>query len=277
MHIPKKLYLSEFIGTALLILFGLSFVILNFGTGSPVIRWIPDAGLRRLITGFLFGSTGGLIAVSAVGKHSGAHINPVVSLAFWMRGKMSFGHAAGYVLAQLLGGVAGALPLLLWGKIGSSVHYGATLPGSGYSVWQAILGEAGTTFCLVVGLFFFISHQRLRDFTPVLFPFLYAVMVFLEAPVSGTSTNPARSLGPAVMAWDWRDWWVYWVGPILGTLTALGAQRLHLLGKLEFEVAKIYHFEHDPYKIFTPESVDPEQYFPPKDRRGIYTENTKKK
>lgn len=265
MRVPIKLYFSEFLGTALLILFGLSFVILDFGAGSPVVRWIPDAGLRRLITGFLFGSTGGLIALSAVGKHSGAHINPVVSLAFWMRGKMNFGHAAGYVIAQLLGGVAGALPLLLWGKIGANVHYGATLPGSGYDAWQATVGEIATTFCLIVGLFFFISHKRLRNFTPLLFPFLYAVMVFLEAPVSGTSTNPARSLGPAVIAWDWRAWWVYWVGPVLGTLVAIAAHRLHLLGKLEFEVAKLYHFEHDPYKIFKPELGEQEENYTQKE------------
>lgn len=262
MQVPKKLYAYEFLGTAFLIFFGLSFVILNFGSDSPVVRWIPNAGLRRLLTGFLFGSTGGLIALSVVGKHSGAHINPVVTLAFWIRGKMTVRHTAGYVLAQLLGGVTGALPLLLWGKIGASVHYGATLPGSGYRYWQATLGEIATTFCLIVGLFFFISHKRLRNFTPLLFPFLYAVLVYLEAPVSGTSTNPARSLGPAMVAWDWRAWWVYWIGPVLGTVVALGAHRLHLLGKLEFEVAKLYHFEHDPYQIFKPEPGDPEEAIP---------------
>ncbi|MEJ2634567.1 MAG: aquaporin [Calditrichia bacterium] len=250
MKIPKQLFFYEFLGTALLILFGLSFVILDFGAGSPVVRWIPDAGIRRLITGFLFGSTGGLIAVSAIGKHSGAHINPVVSLAFWMRGKMSAGHAIGYILAQLLGGIVGAVPLLFWGKIGASVQYGATFPGSGYGAWLAVLGEVATTFCLIVGLFFFISNKRIRAFTPMLFPFLYAVMVFLEAPVSGTSTNPARSLGPAVVAWDWQAWWVYWVGPVLGTLVAIAAHKLRLLGELEFEVAKLYHFEHDPFHVF---------------------------
>jgi aquaporin Z len=73
---------AEFIGTAVLVSVGLSFVIFDFGSGSPVTGFIPDAGLRRLITGFLFGTTGGLIALSPAGKVSGAHINPAVSLAF---------------------------------------------------------------------------------------------------------------------------------------------------------------------------------------------------
>ena len=85
---PFPILLAEATGTGLLLLAGLSFVILNFGAGSPVLKWIPDPGLRRLITGFLFGTTGGLIAVSPLGKLSGAHLNPVVTFAFWVQGKL---------------------------------------------------------------------------------------------------------------------------------------------------------------------------------------------
>ena len=79
---------------------------------------------------------------------------------------------------------------------------------------------------------------------------LYAVMVFLEAPISGTSTNPARSLGPAVISGDWIDWWVYWLGPLTGALLGVSLYRLTWLRQLEIEVAKLYHFEHDPHGIF---------------------------
>ena len=205
--IPWTLYASEFIGTALLIGIGVSLVILDFGKGSPVLNLIPGSGLRRAITGFLFGSTGALIAVSWVGKESGAHINPIVTLAFWVRGKMGRTQAIGYMFFQLIGGIAGALPLLLWGNTGSSVSYGSTFPGPGYSVWFASLGETVTSFFLVFLLFLFIGHKKLKKFTPLLFPFLYAVMVYLEAPVSGTSTNPARSLGPSVISGYWSGWW----------------------------------------------------------------------
>jgi aquaporin Z len=249
MKAPWVLFFSELVGTALLVVVGLSLVIVDFGAGSPLANLLPNPGVRRLITGFLFGTTGGLIALSPVGKVSGAHINPVVTLAFWLQGKMRTGHAVGYVMAQLGGAILGALPLLAWGRMGRSVQFGATLPGPGYGAGVAMLGEVLTTFALIVGLFFFLSHRRIRSFTPLLFPFLYAVMVYLEAPISGTSTNPARSLGPALVSGDWRDWWVYWVGPALGTFLGLAAHRLTWRG-LEAEVAKIYHFEHDPYGVF---------------------------
>ncbi|MFH2056926.1 MAG: aquaporin, partial [bacterium] len=190
-------FAAEFLGTALLVAIGLSVVIAMFGTSSPAIAIVPDPGLRRLITGFLFGTTGGLIAVSRIGKISGAHINPVVTLSFWILGKIDSTHAVGYMIAQCTGAVIGAIPLLVWGEPGKSVAYGATVPGAEYGVWLALAGEIVTTFALVFGLFLFIGDKRLSSWTPLLFPFLYALMVYLEAPISGTSTNPARSLGPA--------------------------------------------------------------------------------
>ena len=248
--LPWTLFLAELVGTALLILVGLSVVIVDFGQGSPVGHWLPNAGWRRLITGFLFGSTGALIALSPLGKESGAHINPVVSLSFWLMGKLRGRHTLGYVLAQLLGAIIGALPLLAWGAMGRSVEFGATEPGADYGPGWALLGEVITTFAMVIGLFFFIRHRKIRAFTPALFPVLYAVMVFLEAPISGTSTNPARSLGPAVIAGVWQDWWVYWLGPLIGALLGVATYRFTWLRHVEIEVAKLYHFEHDPHGIF---------------------------
>jgi aquaporin Z len=242
---------AEFLGTALLLAVGLSVVILDFGSGSPVVRLLPNEGVRRLITGFLFGSTGALIAVSPLGRISGAHINPVVTLAFWIEGKMRARHAAGYAAAQLAGAVVGCIPLLLWGGVGESVAFGATEASQSFPVWLAIAGEAATTFALVILLLVFLGHKKIRGFTPLLLPFLYAVMVYLEAPLSGTSTNPARSLGPAVVAGDWHSWWVYWVGPALGALIAVAVHSGTWLRRLEIEVAKLYHFDHDPHAVFS--------------------------
>jgi aquaporin Z len=250
MRVPLSLYAAELAGTALLVLVGLSFVILFFGADSPMLDLLPDPGLRRALTGLLFGSTGALIAISPLGKTSGAHINPVVTLAFWAKGTMGWDHALGYVLAQLAGAVVGALPLLLWGPIGGSVSFGATTPGTGYGAGAALLGEVVTTLALVVLLFAVLGHERTRPFTPLLFPLLYALMVFLEAPVSGTSTNPARSLGPAVVGGVWEAWWVYWVGPTVGALLGVAIHRWPLLRLFRVEVAKVYHFEHDPHHVF---------------------------
>jgi len=245
--IPWQIFLSELVGTALLVLVGLSLVIVMFGSGSPIARILPGEGLRRLITGFLFGTTGALIALSPVGKESGAHINPVVTLGFRLMGKLDLPTTLGYIVAQLIGAVVGSLPLLLWGAVGKSVAFGATLPGPGLTLPTVFLGEAITTFALISGLCVFLGFRKLRRFTPALFPFLYAVMVYLEAPISGTSTNPARSLGPAVLSGEWEGWWVYWAGPMTGMFLAILV--FSFLAK-RIEVAKLYHFESDRRRLF---------------------------
>jgi len=241
---------SELIGTALLIFFGLSVVIADFSPQSPVVSIIPDPGIRRLVTGALFGTIGGLIALSPVGRISGAHINPVVTMSFWTLGKFPARHALKFVAAQMAGAALGALPLLCWGQLGKAVNFGATTPGNGYGAVGAIVGEIVTTWALIVSLLVFVSHRKLRRFTPFIFPVLYGAMVFLEAPVSGTSTNPARSFGPALISGDWQAWWVYWIGPVLGALLGIVSFRISWLRRLEVEVAKVYHFEIDKHGLF---------------------------
>ena len=245
--LPWQTFFSELAGTALLVLIGLSLVILMFGAGSPIIRVVPSEGARRLITGFLFGTTGALIALSPVGKESGAHINPVVTLGFWLMGKLDARTVFGYVLAQLAGACLGALPLLAWRSMGRSVAFGATLPGEGYSTGTVLLGEVVTTFAMVAGLCVFLGFRKLRPFTPAMFPPLYAFMVWAESPISGTSTNPARSLGPAIVSGQWRGFWIYGVGPLVGMLAAIIA--CSFLAK-RISVAKLYYFDSDPHRVF---------------------------
>jgi aquaporin Z len=244
---PWALFVSELVGTALLVLAGLSLVILMFGTGTPMARLIPSEGLRSLITGFLFGTTGASIALSPVGKVSGAHINPAVTLAFRLMGKLDLRTTLVYIVAQLVGAVVGSLPLLLWGSMGTSVAFGATLPGSGYSLSTALLGEVITTFAMVALLIVFLGFRSIRPFTPAIFPPLYAIMVWVESPISGTSTNPARSFGPSVISGQWEGWWIYWIGPLAGMLLAVLA--CSFLAK-RIEVAKLYYFDSDHDRLF---------------------------
>lgn len=234
------IFFSELIGTATLLLVGLSIVTLMFGTGSPIPLLLPNEGVRRAITGFLFGSTGALIALSPVGKVSGAHINPIVSMGFRLMGKLSLKMMLVYISAQLLGALVGVVPLLLWGTMASSIQFGATVPGEGYSTLMAFLGEAATTFTMISLLTIFLAYRKIRRFTPGLFPPLYSFMSWLEAPISGTSTNPARSFGPAVISGQWHSWWIFWIGPMVGTILALLA--CSALAK-RIEVAKLYHFD----------------------------------
>lgn len=246
-----RLYLAELIGTTLLVALGVSAVIVDFAPTSPLPRLLPDPALRRALTGFLFGTVGALIAVSPVGRVSGAHINPAVTLAFLLQGRMTVRHALGYVVAQLAGGALGGLALLAWRPAGLSLAVGVTRPGPGWGVGAACAGEVLTTAALVLGIFVFVGHPRLRRFTPLLFPALYAVMVYLEAPISGTSTNPARTVGPALATGIWQAWWVYLVGPLAGAALAVVASRHRMLGWIEVEVAKVYHFAEDPLGVLS--------------------------
>lgn len=246
-HFPWKKCFAELIGTGGLVLGGLSVVIFMFGTGSPMGALIPSEGIRRLITGFLFGSTGACIALSPVGKISGAHINPVVTMAFRLMGKLDVRTTVGYILAQLAGAVLGCLPLFLWGAMGRSVDFGATVPGPGIALSTALGGEILTTFIMVSLLAVFLGFRTIRPFTPALFPPLYSLMVWWESPISGTSTNPARTFGPAIITGIWDGGWIYWIGPMVGMFLAVLA--CSALAK-RIEGAKLYHFDNPNDRIF---------------------------
>jgi aquaporin Z len=239
----SKLFMAEMIGTGLLLLLGLSSVILMFGEGNPFVNLVPSLALRRVLNGFLFGSVGAAIALSPIGRVSGAHVNPIVTMGFWLMGKLRGRTALGYVVAQFAGATLGCLPLLAWGPLGRSIYFGASLPGKGYSVGAALLGEIATTFCLIAALCIFLAFHRLRVFTPFMIPFLFAIMVPLEAGISGTSVNPARSFGPAIISGQWYGWWIYWVGPLIGGLLAILV--CNAFAK-RIEVAKLYYFDSDP-------------------------------
>jgi len=246
-YLPWQIFLSEMIGTGVLLLGGLSLVILMFGAGNPIAALVPSVAVRRIINGFLFGSIGAAIALSPVGAVSGAHINPAVTLGFLLFGKLKPRVAFGYAVAQLGGATLGCVPLLAWGDMGRSISFAATVPGQGYSTWTVLLGEVITTFGLVASLCVFLSVRKLRRFTPFMIPFLYAIMVPLEASISGTSTNPARTLGPAIISGNFDGWWIYWVGPFLGTVAASLAFSF-LASRIE--VAKVYYFDRDRSGIF---------------------------
>jgi aquaporin Z len=254
-EVPVKLLFSEFVGTALLILCGLSIVIINFGYKTPVAHWIPSIVISQILTGFIFGSIGATIAFSPVGQLSGAHINPSVSFAFFLEKKIHFKLFVGYTLAQLSGAVIGSLPLLFFGDMGQHIDYAATQVGSS-GVIAAIAGEAAATFCLIMVIFLLIGSHTLRRFTPLAIPPLFAILIPLEANLSGTSTNLARSLGPALIANYWSNFYVYIVGPFLGVILAVGVRKLKIFKSFEVEVAKIYRFSKDPYHVLGRSSFD---------------------
>jgi aquaporin Z len=142
LHWPE--YGSELLGTAFLVFIALSAVTFNLGPGSPLAVVLPNSSGRRLITGLIIAGSGPLVATSPPGKLSGGHLNPAVSLVFWLQGKMHQHDLVGYMASQFLGAVLGAgLVVLVWRERAARVQNGVTAPGIGYPIWSVFLIEAG--------------------------------------------------------------------------------------------------------------------------------------
>jgi aquaporin Z len=229
----------EFIGTLVLVLGGITAVVLDFGPRSPVAPILSSHSLRLLLTGLLFAGCGSLVAISPIGRRSGAHLNPSITVAFFCHRHLRVGDAVGYVVAQCLGAVAGAGAIrVLWGARAASVRDGRTLPGPGVSTLEAVGIEALMTALLVFVVFAFVSSGRTARWTPLAVWIVVAILVWRGAPYTGTSLNAARSLGPVVVTGRWTDYWVYLVGPLAGVFVAVG---LWALVPRRTLTAKLFH------------------------------------
>ncbi len=156
-----------------------------------------------------------------MGAVSGAHLNPGVSVAFAMRRDFPWRRVSGYIIIQLVGATLACLFLLA--VFGNIQHLGATLPGPGYENWQALLMEIVLTAGLVsVILGTASAAQNVGPIAALGVGGYIALAGLWSAPVSGTSMNPARSFGPALVSGDFTSYWVYVVGPIAGALIAVG-------------------------------------------------------
>jgi hypothetical protein len=150
-----------------------------------------------------------------------------------------------YVVMQFLGAVAGAYAAgLAWDPLTAAVNYAATVPGTGYSQSGALAAETAITFLLVFLIFVCVNKPRIAPRTGLLAGTLVALLVMIEAPVTGTSLNPARTLGPALLTGTYTALWVYFAGPIAGALLAAAAFAGQWGGKTV--CAKLYHTEKYP-------------------------------
>jgi aquaporin Z len=156
-----------------------------------------------------------------MGAVSGAHLNPVVSLAFALRGDFPWRRVPRYIVAQLLGATLASLFLLA--VLGNIHHLGATEPGPGYTTWQAFLLEIALTGTLVSVILGTASAAQNVGTIGALGVGGYIALAGLwAAPISGGSMNPARSFGPALVSGDWTAYWVYVAGPLIGAVIAVG-------------------------------------------------------
>ena len=162
-----------------------------------------------------------LAIILFMGAVSGAHLNPAVTLAFATRGDFPWKRVPGYIITQLLGATLACLFLLA--VFGNIQHMGATLPGPGYEDWQAFLMEIALTAGLLSVILGTASAAQNVGALGALGVGGYIALAGLwAAPVSGTSMNPARSFGPALISGDWSAYWVYVAGPLIGAAIAVG-------------------------------------------------------
>ncbi|MBI4299476.1 MAG: MIP family channel protein [Chloroflexi bacterium] len=200
-----------------------SFVFLGAGTVVST-GMIMDGGLTpaRLTAIALAHGLAIAIMVASTARFSGGHINPAVTIAAVVMGKMSITRGTMYVLAQLVGGIAAAF--LLKGIIPGNLEggLGSHALGSVDSAGIGVLVEIVLTFFLVFVVFVTAMDPKGPGLPIAPFAIGLTVMVdhLVGVPLTGASMNPARSLGPAWAAGQWADHWVYWVGPIAGGIIA---------------------------------------------------------
>src|SRR5215469_4840512 len=143
----------ELAGTAVLLLGGLSGLFLDFAPGSPVARVVPAQSPRLLLTGLILAATGLAVTASPLGRRSGAHLNPSVTLAFWCRRHVHPHDLAGYVAAQIVGALVGTqLARWCWAAQATALDLGVTRPGHGIGAPAAAAIEALLTFVLLMAI-----------------------------------------------------------------------------------------------------------------------------
>lgn len=224
-------FASELLGTAILVFFGAGIATLSFGFG--LFGMSPAAGVVMTALGF------GLVLLAlvyAIGPISGCHVNPAVTLGFVLSRRMALAEATGYWIAQFVGGILGAL--VLWAVLHGSRAYSVASVGLGADGWGAhsIIGlglgsafaaEVILTFLFVLVVLASTSHAVTAGFAGIAIGLALALVHLLGIPLTGTSVNPARSLGPALIVGGdaLRQVWLFVVAPLVGGALAAMVSR----------------------------------------------------
>ncbi|MCU1305329.1 MAG: major intrinsic protein [Acidobacteriaceae bacterium] len=209
---------------------------------SVVREFVSSSLARRALMGLAMGATAIAIVTSPWGKRSGGHFNPAITFTFYRLGKVEFWDTWFYVIAQFLGamsGVALAKYVLRAALAHDAVRYAVTVPGM-YGSTVAFVAELTISFLLMITVLFATNQKRLAPYTAYFVGILIATYFTFEAPLSGMSTNPARTFGSAVHANYWHALWIYFIAPSMGMLAA-GELFLRVRGGAAPYCAKLHH------------------------------------
>ena len=237
-HWPEYAIEAALLGTFMLS--ACLFTVLLFHPASPVRALVPDPFVRRTLMGLAMGGTAVALIYSGWGKQSGAHYNPAVTLTFLRLGRIAPRDAGAYVAAQFAGSVLGVLvAMLVAGPLvaDASVRYAVTVPGP-LGPGIAFGAEVVISFLLMTVVLAVSSHPRYGRLTGISAGLLVATFITFEAPLSGMSMNPARTVGSAVWAHEGTALWLYFAAPLLGML---GAAQVHLWRGGRLFCAKLHH------------------------------------
>ncbi len=229
MRTPWAEYLGEALGLGIFMVSACVFGVLLFHPDAAGVRHVPNPMVRSALMGLLMGLTAVVNIHAPWGKRSGAHLNPAVTMAFLRLGRMRPRDAAGYMVAQFLGGAAGTgVSVWLLGAwlADPAVNYVATVPGA-QGVAVAFGAELAISFLLVFIILHVSSAPGLAPATGLVAGALVALFITFETPLSGMSMNPARTVASALWAHQAPGLWLYFVAPVAGMLLAVtGFQRL---------------------------------------------------
>lgn len=236
----------EFLGIAFQFFAAFCFIAAMESPLSPLHHAVPSSNLRLVLIGLFIGAMAAVVAVSPLGRRSGAHLNPAVTIGFWARGSTHLADLAGYLFAQFAGVTAAAL-LFVWvgGDWAATAGYARTTPRPGLNLWSALGIEIVISFFLVFTVLFMVSSHRTKRWAPVAVTIALAVLIPLGGPPTGASMNPARTFGPDAVTGTFTALWVYLLGPAIGAIAAAAVFPIVGRGR-KVLTAKLYHDDRYP-------------------------------
>jgi len=201
-------YFAEFIGTFALVFCGTGAIVINDVTGGTVTHVGVAITFGLIVTAMIY----------ALGKISGAHINPAVSIAFAVTDRFNEKQVAPYVVAQVGGAIFASVILAFLFQEHEGL--GTTLPAGDWH--QTFILEIILTYFLMVVILFVSQNKAVTEFTGLAVGFVVLLEAMFAGPITGASMNPARSIAPALVSGNLTHLWMYIVAPVIGALLASG-------------------------------------------------------